>query len=275
MASHRYAAVMVQIYKHEGGYVDHPRDPGGATNMGITHITLSRWRGKPVTKQDVRNLTKAEADEIYRANYWNPIKGDQLPGGVDFSVMDFGVNSGTGRSARYLQAVVGAAQDGVIGPKTLEAVAKRDPVDVVKRHCAKRLGFLQALTNWATFGRGWLRRVTEVEALAVRWAAEDRGKTTHEVHQELRKEEIKAKDASNAQGVGAGGSGAAGTGTGAATGPDVTTLNTSDIVSMGVVVLFIALAAWLFVRFVINRDRSKAYAEAVSQNIEDRNGNVA
>ncbi len=164
----RFDACLTELLKHEGGYVDHPADPGGATNMGITFATLREWRGKPVTKDDVRNLTKGEAGEIYRARYWNAVKGEQLPAGVDLAVFDYAVNSGPGRAVRDLQAILGVAQDGAIGPKTLAAVERAGPKTVIVDLCDKRRKFLRSLASYATFGRGWERRVNEVEGAALK-----------------------------------------------------------------------------------------------------------
>lgn len=168
--SARFRACLAETLRHEGGYADHPADPGGATNMGITHLTLAAWRGKPVTKQDVRDLTKAEASAIYHARYWLPVKGDALPPGVDLAVFDYAVNSGTGRAVKALQKVLGVAQDGAIGALTLAAVAKAGPVTLIMDLCDARMVFLRGLVTWQTFGAGWTRRVSEVEDAALKVA---------------------------------------------------------------------------------------------------------
>lgn len=148
------------ILASEGGYVDHPKDPGGATNMGITHRTLAAWRGRPVTKQDVRNLTRDEALRIYKAQYWDTVKGDQLPAGLDYAVFDYAVNSGPARAARDLQRVLGVAVDGVIGVQTLAAInAHPRPIRLIEDLCERRLNFVKGLSTWSTFGRGWQRRI--------------------------------------------------------------------------------------------------------------------
>lgn len=165
--SSRFQACLAEVLRHEGGYADHPADPGGATNMGITLATLSDWRGRPVTKQEVRDLTVAEAGEIYRARYWQPIRGDALPPGVDLAVFDFAVNSGPARAVKALQSVLGVAQDGIIGPATLAALASAPgAVEVITDLCDARMRFLRSLSTWPTFGGGWTRRVAEVEAAA-------------------------------------------------------------------------------------------------------------
>jgi lysozyme family protein len=171
MAAENFNRIMDEIFRHEGGYVDHPRDPGGATNMGITIGTLRDWRGKAVTKDDVRRLTKDEARTIYRKRYWDAVCGDELPSGVDLCAMDSAVNSGPSRGARWLQRAVGADADGQIGTKTLSAADAADPTVTVQRMCDDRLSFLKGLGTWSTFGKGWARRVESVRSLALELAA--------------------------------------------------------------------------------------------------------
>jgi lysozyme family protein len=166
----RFAACIPIILRHEGGYVDHPRDPGGATNLGITHATLADWRGRPVTKADVRALTVDEAKQIYRAKYWRAIHGDDLPAGVDLAVFDFAVNSGPGRAIRFLQAAVGQGQDGILGPRTLAAVQHGSTAEIVDAICTRRVEWLRTLPGWVTFGGGWSRRVKETREEARRMA---------------------------------------------------------------------------------------------------------
>ncbi len=167
MTQSNFNACLAHVLQWEGGYVDHPRDPGGATNMGITHKTLENHRRRPVTKAEVRNLTKEEAGQIYRKSYWNAVRGDDLPPGLDLVAFDAGVNSGPRRGIRWLQKGLGVAVDGVIGPKTLRAAKNADAVAAIKRACAARMGFLKRLGTWGTFGRGWTRRVDAIEAAAV------------------------------------------------------------------------------------------------------------
>ncbi len=154
-----FDASLAAVLAHEGGYVDDPRDPGGATNMGITQGTLSDWRGYQVTKQEVRDLTVEEAGQIYKANYWDKIRADELPGGVDYATFDFGVNSGTSRAVKFLQRILGTDQDGVVGPITLKAAWQVPPEDTVNRLCDDRMAWLRTLHHWPTYGRGWTNRV--------------------------------------------------------------------------------------------------------------------
>jgi lysozyme family protein len=163
----RFAECVATVLKHEGGFVDHPRDPGGATNMGITLRTLREWRGNDTLTVDaVRNLTEAEAREIYFARYWNPIRGDQLPPGIDLAVFDWAVHGGVGRAARDLQAVLGVTVDGAIGRQTIAAAQRADAHEVIRALCERRLNHLRSRPHWDTFGRGWSRRVREIEEAA-------------------------------------------------------------------------------------------------------------
>jgi len=167
MAASNFERALACVLAHEGGYVDHPSDPGGATNLGITQATLAHHRGGPVSKAQVRALTRAEAAVIYRQRYWAAIQGDSLPGGVDLLLFDFAVNSGPARAVRMLQRALGVSEDGVVGPQTLAALARADPAGVVDAVTRQRLGFLQRLPTWATFGRGWRSRVEAVRRQAL------------------------------------------------------------------------------------------------------------
>ena len=143
MVAKNYNAALAAVLVHEGGYVDHPKDPGGATNMGITHKVLARWRGvTPYTrldKSEVKNLSKAEAAAIYRKNYWDEIRGDDLPSGVDYAIFDFAVNSGPNRAAKALQRIVKAKVDGQIGPETIAKADEYQEAEVVTILCDERL----------------------------------------------------------------------------------------------------------------------------------------
>lgn len=154
------------IFASEGGYVDHPKDPGGATNYGITINTLKAWRGKPVSKQDVRNLTKAEAAEIYEAQYWKAVGADKLPEGLDYAVADYGINSGPARAVKDLQRVLGVSADGVIGVQTLNALKGKSAVKLIEDLCERRLAFIRGLGTYKTFGRGWESRISSVQRKA-------------------------------------------------------------------------------------------------------------
>lgn len=168
----RYSQCIPLVLKHEGGYVNHPADPGGATNKGVTQKTYDGWRDKQgLPRQSVRNIADSEVQAIYRRDYWDAVRGDDLPAGVDYAVFDFAVNSGINRASRFLQDVVRVAADGKIGPATLAAVKAMEARDVVNRLCDARMAFLRGLNTFPTFGRGWTARVDEVRVKALGWAA--------------------------------------------------------------------------------------------------------
>jgi lysozyme family protein len=170
MAAQCFDAALAETLRHEGGYVDHPLDPGGATNLGITRATLAAWRGRPVAKAEVMALTVAEAGAIYRARYWNVVAGDRLPPGLDLAVFDFAVNSGPSRAIRTLQACLGVARTGRMDEATFAGLARHPPNALIRALTARRRGFLMRLATWSTFGRGWSRRVASVEARALAFA---------------------------------------------------------------------------------------------------------
>ncbi|NBJ11518.1 glycoside hydrolase family 108 protein [Microvirga arsenatis] len=169
--SSRFEQAVGIVLEHEGGFVDHPRDPGGATRFGITRETLSRARGRPATVEDVRRLTRAEARAIYRRLYWDVLRADELPPGLDLAAFDLAVHAGPPRAAAMLQAVVGVEADGIVGPRTLAAARAADAAQAIRSLTRARLGFLSRLAAWPVFGRGWSRRVLGVEREALRLAS--------------------------------------------------------------------------------------------------------
>jgi lysozyme family protein len=154
------------VLRHEGGFVNHPRDPGGITNLGVTKSTYENWLGRKVTKTEMQALTLADVEPIYKTNYWDKIRGKDLPYGVDYAMFDFAVNSGTRRAARTLQQLVGVHDDGIVGPFTLGAVKAVHPNELLEDLCNARMEFLRGLEHWDTFGRGWTRRINEVKTAA-------------------------------------------------------------------------------------------------------------
>ncbi len=162
-----FDSALEHVLVHEGGWANHPKDPGGATMKGVTLATFRRFFGEKMSKKDLRNISDSQLKEIYKKGYWSKCKCDDLPAGVDYAVLDAAVNSGPGRSTKWLQGAVGAKQDGVIGSKTLALVNKHNPIHVTNDMCDERLTFLQSLSTWSTFGRGWGRRVDGVRSLAL------------------------------------------------------------------------------------------------------------
>jgi len=165
-----FDSALAAVLHHEGGFVNHPKDPGGMTNLGVTKKVWEEWLGYEVDEKVMRSLTPNHVWPMYKSKYWDKIKGDDLPDGVDYIVFDAAVNSGPSRAAKWLQAAVGADVDGSIGAGTLKAVADFPASDLIHAYQSKRLEFLQNLPTWETFGKGWGRRVAEVSSTAQTFA---------------------------------------------------------------------------------------------------------
>lgn len=174
MASVTYRPGLQLVLAHEGGYVNHPADPGGATNKGVTQRVYDNYRRrKKLPLRSVRFIEDHEVEEIYRTGYWDEVKGDALPAGLDYAVFDYAVNSGAGKAVKDLQRTLNANAnlfgisgqlkvDGAIGDATILAACKAadaDEVELIEKYCNRRMGFLKSLKTFKTFGRGWTRRV--------------------------------------------------------------------------------------------------------------------
>lgn len=167
MAAENYQTCLEMILHHEGGYVNHPKDPGGETNLGVTKRVYEEWGGT----KDMKDLEVEDVAPIYRKNYWDRIKADDIASGLDLCVFDFGVNAGTGRAAKYLQSMIGTVADGGIGPNTLkkldEYLEENSVEDAIKNYQAERQSYYESLSTFETFGRGWTRRVEETTESAL------------------------------------------------------------------------------------------------------------
>lgn len=148
------------VLVHEGGFVNHPKDPGGPTNRGITQRVLTANLGRPATLDDMRNISDRTVATIYKRNYWDAARCGALPAGLDYAVFDFAVNSGVSRAVRTLQTILGVKADGVIGDITARAATSRNDIAaLITEYCNARFAFVRGLRTWATFGRGWQRRI--------------------------------------------------------------------------------------------------------------------
>jgi len=159
---------LAELLKHEGGFVNHPSDPGGATNLGVTQAVWEDWIDRAVSEENMKALTPNKVAPLYREMYWDRIKGDKLPSGVDYCVFDAAVNSGVSRAAKWLQTTVGAVADGAIGEQTMKQVLLTNPQMIIDKYSSNRLAFLQRRETWPTFGKGWERRVEEVRVTALK-----------------------------------------------------------------------------------------------------------
>ncbi|MBZ9841252.1 glycoside hydrolase family 108 protein [Mesorhizobium sp. CA5] len=166
-----FARALSLVLTSEGGWSDNPADPGGATMKGVTLANFRRYVKADATKADLRAISDDQVATVYRRFYWDAVVGAQLPGGIDYALFDFAVNSGPGRAAKYLQGVLGVVQDGRIGPATLAAVRAKPAGVVIDALCDARLAFLEKLSTWPSFGRGWSVRVASVRRQALLMSA--------------------------------------------------------------------------------------------------------
>lgn len=174
MAKESFAPALAAVLRHEGGYSNHPDDPGGPTMKGVIQRVYDAWRqGRGLAPRPVREIEDAELKAIYRRQYWDAVRADELPAGIDYVVFDGAVNSGPAQSAKWLQRALGLPADGQVGAVTIEAAraaAEAGPTGLVDDICDRRLAMLKALTTWPVFGRGWGRRVAEVRKLGKSWS---------------------------------------------------------------------------------------------------------
>ncbi len=252
MAEENFENCNVLVLGHEGGYVNHPDDPGGATNYGITQRTYDSWRRRTgAGTKHVKYISMSEVHQIYKEDYWNPIKGDLQPIGLDYTCYDASVNSGIGRGPKWTQKAVGVKADGKVGPKTLaamNALTEEETVKAIKKAAALRMGFLRGLSHWKTFGRGWTRRVHEVEAGSIGMVS-----GTHV----LREEEKKSKTAASAETGGAVSTGVGGAG--------AWTLDIEPWVLYGIAGAVLIMVIIIGRRVVDHMDRAKMMKEVADR----------
>tara|TARA_B100001057_G_scaffold469378_1_gene529625 strand:- start:4815 stop:5327 length:513 start_codon:yes stop_codon:yes gene_type:complete len=166
---HNWEKSLEIILHHEGGYVNHPKDPGGETNMGVTKRVYEEHGGT----KDMKELTHEDVAPIYKKGYWDRVKGDDLPEGLDLCIFDFAVNAGPGRAAKFIQRLVNTTVDGGIGPNTLgkikEYVVTYGIEETISSYALMRQNYYESLSTFDTFGKGWTRRVSEVTEKAKEW----------------------------------------------------------------------------------------------------------
>ena len=165
-----YEKCLEMLLEHEGGYVNNKNDRGGMTNLGVTRRVYEDWVDRPVSEQEMRDLTPEDVAPIYRKNYADRIHFDSLPSGLDWACLDWAINSGASRPAKAIQRAVGATADGVIGPKTLQLVAEKDPKFIIDYVYTVRQAFYKGLDDFKHFGRGWSRRNKETLHQAIEMA---------------------------------------------------------------------------------------------------------
>lgn len=259
MTEQNFNNVMDEVFKHEGGYVNDPRDAGGETNMGVSK------RAHPDV--DIKNLTKSTAKTLYARDYWQKVRAGQFPDGLDIALMDASVNSGNSRGSKWMQGALGVKRDGKIGPQTIAAARDKAPegIKVIQDACAARMGFLRGLRVWSIYKGGWSTRVASVEAVGVRMWLDARG--TDRTRGILRGLGQEAATASKGQKKAAAATGAGSGGVGAAGGADIDGAVILDPIMLAVVVVALGLVALvIYGRSRNNNIRAKAY-KAAAQNV--------
>lgn len=250
MDDNRFDTCHAITARWEGGWSNHAADPGGKTMYGITEAVYHAWlRMKGRATTPVRNITMAEALEIYRDQYWNPTAGKyKLQPGVDLATYDAAVNAGVSRGVKWL----------------LASLDKNDRHDrTVKAICAARLSFKQGLSIWKTFGKGWARRVADIEARGVAMALAVMNDVP-DLQQHLEDEAIEARKTAGKQEGGAaiGGSGAAG---GTVAQPELAADPAAGWILLVVLIAMAAGAGFLIWRSRINRARQAAYEQIAAE----------
>ena len=155
-----FDTAFTKLLGHEGGYVNHPNDPGGETNWGITKAVAREFG----YTGSMRDLPRDTAKRIYRVKYWDTVKADEMPDAVRYPLFDAAVNSGVGQAARWLQRALGVADDGKIGAITIAKAKQSDGVAVASAMIGQRLQFMTDLSTWPAFGKGWARRISALLA---------------------------------------------------------------------------------------------------------------
>jgi len=160
-----YQSALNHVLQSEGLWSDNPADPGGATMKGITLETYCSWKGNPhISKDDLKNISDQDVYNLYKQNYWDKVKGDDLPLGVDYAVFDASVNMGVDRASKLIQEAAGVPADGVIGNGTLQVIKNANPIDLINKFSDEKDAFYKSLPTFGTFGKGWLNRVAQVKS---------------------------------------------------------------------------------------------------------------
>lgn len=164
-----------QVLKSEGGYVNDNADHGGETNLGVTRAAWGEYKGRPIQDGEMRGLTRDMVKPFYKSRYWDKVRGDELPAGLDYAVFDFAVNAGPGRAVKFLQRAVGVVDDGIIGPKTMAAVASTNAREALEHFSEAKASFYKGLVDrdpsQRKFIKGWLARVDMVQKTATTMVA--------------------------------------------------------------------------------------------------------
>lgn len=259
MVAATYDAAMIRVFADEGGYTDDPKDPGGATNWGITIADARRFWKLTASKQDVKDMPRSVAASIYRKHYADPIRYEDLPAGVDYSVLDASINSGQGRAIPWVGRATAKPVKTVTDAVAVTNAAP-DKVALIQKYWAVRLSFLQGLKTWSHFGKGWGRRCANGEVAAVRmWLAFGANMKSTEARAEMDKEAARARTAARTNKTAAAGSATAG----GASSTQIDWTSLAGKVALALVIAAtVALVIVLVRKAVIHGYRAEAYASA-------------
>lgn len=262
MVAETYDAAMIRIFADEGGYTDDAADPGGATNWGITIFDARKYWRANATKQDVKDMPKTVAADIYRKHYADPLRYNDLPAGLDYSILDAGVNSGTGRAVPWACKALNIPNQNIAGV-VAGSSALADKVPLIQRYWAIRLSFLQGLAIFKNFGRGWTRRCTQGEAAAVKmWLAVGTKASSSQARVVLDKQASTAKSKSKTSATAGAGSAGAGAATQHPT-LDLTHLGMGGKIATAILISAAIVLVIYFIRqAIIHNMRAQAYAAA-------------
>jgi len=260
MAAFNYPRALKGLRISEGGWSNHPKDPGGATMYGIIQREYDAFRKrKGLPLQSVRLISEAEVAEIYKTQYADKVRFDDLPAGIDYATLDGAVNSGVSRGTKWLQQALGVSADGVVGNQTVSKAVAADARKTIQAMCSKRLGFLQGLKTFSTFGRGWSSRIARVEAEAVSMALSSRGAAPARIADAARIESETARKNSQTVATSAATSGSSGAVT--ASQVDWFHLGSTGFIVMIVAIAGLAVATvYLVHRRNVQKSRADAYA---------------
>lgn len=259
-----YVRCLANTLVHEGGYANHPSDPGGATMRGVTQATYNAWRRKKgLPQRHVKQITEDELQSVYREGFWVPVAGPDLPKGIDYVAFDGGVNSGPSRGVRWVAQALGNSSMSAAATAR-EASKNKDLPRLAKAACAARVGFLRSLRTFSVFGKGWLRRVASVEAISVKMILEGQPDKLQEEIAKNKNEAENKKGAATNGAVATGGTGAAG---GTVIEPSSFDWLGWTIFALIIVAIVGTLAYFLYTR-KFNVERIKAYKELAEDKLE-------
>jgi lysozyme family protein len=263
-----YDVAMVRVFADEGGYTNDPVDPGGATNFGITIIDARKYWKSNATPADVKAMPKAVASDIYRKHYANPMRYDELPAGLDYSILDAAINSGVGRAPVWAGKALGIAAKS-INDVVAPANAANDKVSAIQKYWAVRLAFLHGLKTWGHFGGGWGRRCAQGEAAAVKmWLSIGAALAPAAVQVKLQAEGAKASTKSKQAATAGATTGTASASPAAPANPvtpsiDVAGMSLGGKIALGILIAAgIALTVYFIRKAIIHNQRADAYANA-------------